>query len=160
QLPPARARNQLLLVGGGLSLAFYGVALGASYAWQDDPGSGDLRIPFVGPWLKVGQTSLCAELPAAPGRTCNDPLQVIGGVLSVFVGLGQLGSAVLLLEGALMKVDSGRPATGRPRLQLRASAPAGPFADGAGGFVLGKVRFWPTPYAAPTAAGLGLIGQF
>lgn len=104
-LPPPAARTRTLLIGGAVLGGFYGAALAASYGWEEDPGAADLRIPLVGPWLKLGQTELCSGLPepAEGERPCSDPLQVVGGVLSVISGIGQIGGLALLLEGTFMR---------------------------------------------------------
>ena len=111
-LPPPSARANTLLLGTAVFGGFYGASLAASYGWDDDPGAADLRIPLVGPWLKVGQTTLCANLPQPePGKTCSDPVQVIGGVLAVISGIGQLGGFALLLEGTFMRTRRPSAAT-------------------------------------------------
>jgi len=101
-LPPPSARVNTLLLGTLVFGGFYGGAVAASYGWSQDPGAEDLRIPFVGPWLKVGQTTLCADLPESD-IPCSDPLQVVGAVLSVVSGIGQVGGLALLLEGTFMR---------------------------------------------------------
>jgi len=121
---------QTLLLGTAVFGGFYGGAVAASYGWSQDPGAADLRIPLVGPWLKLGQTELCSGLPE-PGedeRPCSDPLQVAGGVLAVISGIGQIGGLALLLEGTFMRTrapsanaSSWQP--GSQRLRLFPAAP-------------------------------------
>ena len=55
----------------------------------------------------------CANLPepAEDARPCNDPLQVVGGVLSVISGIGQIGGLALLLEGTFMRTRVPAPAS-------------------------------------------------
>src|SRR5262245_35351740 len=90
-LPPPSARTNTLLLGAAFFGGAYGLTVAASYGWPDDPGAADLRIPLVGPWLKLGQTTLCKDLPTPmDGKTCSDPVQVIGGVLTIVSGIGQL----------------------------------------------------------------------
>lgn len=164
-LPPAPVRSQLLLLGTGMTLGSYGASLGASFAWSEDPGASDLRIPFAGPWLKLSQTRLCNDLPDSSG--CSNPLQIIGAVASVLGGLGQIGGTIFFLEGAFMRVD---PERGANRVGLAGRTFSAPGftskshrADtrgSRGGLRAGPVRFWPTPYATGSGAGLGLIGNF
>jgi hypothetical protein len=130
-LPPPSARTNTLLLGGVVFGGFYGAAVAASYGWDEDPGAADLRIPMVGPWLKLGQTELCSGLPApAPGAPpCSDALQVVGGVLAVVSGIGQIGGLALLLEGTFMRTRAkGATATWElPRRRL--AHPAGVASD-------------------------------
>ncbi|MCH2110218.1 MAG: hypothetical protein MK135_12890 [Polyangiaceae bacterium] len=98
-LPEPKARTKVLLVGTGVTLGFYGAAVGASYLWQNDYGASDLRIPVVGPWMKIGRTRLCEE----DAENCYNVLKVIGAVLAGLDGLGQLGGVAILTQGILMK---------------------------------------------------------
>jgi hypothetical protein len=108
-LPPPSARTKTLLLGTAFFAGSYGLTLAASYGWPNDPGAADLRIPLVGPWIKLGQTTLCNDLPdPVPGKTCSDPVQVVGGVLAVISGLAQFAGVVLLTEGVVMRTR--RPA--------------------------------------------------
>jgi hypothetical protein len=113
--PPPAARWRLLGYGAGLALGSYGVALAASYTYTSDPGVADLRIPVVGPWMKLGQTSLCpADSTVDP--TCNNVYQVAGAILIGLDGLIQAGSLALLIQGVLMRTQSpeaGSTAQGR-----------------------------------------------
>ncbi len=166
-LPPPTVRTRLVLLGTGMTLGFYGAAVGASLAWPDDPGAADLRIPFAGPWLKLSQTRLCEDLPEASSR-CNNPLQIVGAVASVLGGVGQIGGTIFFLEGAFMKVRARQ--RGARRTGLTSSAPyhasSAPHADilgsgqPRGGWQVGTVHLWPTPYATGSGAGFGLIGTF
>lgn len=165
-LPPPAARTKLLAYGSGFLLGFYGVTLASSYLWQDDPGASDLRIPFLGPWLKLGQTRLCSDLPDT-GRPCNDATQIIGAVGVTFLGLGQFASAFFLVEGALMKVDRGAGQSANLSNRYRARrlqpAPQASVAADRGlsrGFQAGQIRVWPVPVASLHMTGIGLVGQF
>jgi hypothetical protein len=125
-LPPPSARTNTLLLGTAFFGGAYGLTVAASYGWADDPGAADLRIPLVGPWIKLGQTTLCNDLPdPVPGKTCSDPVQVVGGVLAVVSGLAQFAGLVLIGEGVFMRTR--RPAAQTALLQptdrLRLRAP-------------------------------------
>ena len=107
-LPPDETRTTVLIWGTGLTAIFYGGSLGASYLWEQDPGASDLRIPVVGPWMKVGRTQLCSGLPE-PDAGCSDFAQVFGAVAAGFAGIGQVGGLALLAEGIFMKTAGSRP---------------------------------------------------
>jgi len=120
-LPPPSARTNTLLLGTAFFGGAYGLTVAASYGWADDPGAADLRIPLVGPWIKLGQTTLCNDLPdPVPGKTCSDPVQVVGGVLAVVSGLAQFAGLVLIGEGVFMR-------TRRPAAQTALWQPADRF---------------------------------
>lgn len=153
--PPASVQTSLLVAGTAVTAIFYGGAVGASYAWQDDPGSQDLRLPIVGPWLKVSQTKWCQQ----GEENCNNPLQVAGAVLAVLSGLGQAGGIGLLLEGIFF---SGSPAgaahatpPGSSSFSLQTQKSRAPWMVETGG-----VTWTPVPYQAGSDLGFGFIGTF
>lgn len=160
-LPPPSARWNTLLIGTAVFGGFYGGAIAASYGWSRDPGADDLRIPLVGPWLKLGQTTLCANLPEPEpnARPCSDPLQVVGGVLSVISGIGQLGGLALVLEGTFMRTRSpgtAASAVWQPRRtdRLRLGAP------GNGTHRLHAPAFAVVPVLSPSTLGAVVTGTF
>ncbi len=153
-LPPPAARARTLLMGAAVFGGFYGGALAASYGWDEDPGAADLRIPLVGPWLKVGHTTLCANLPES-NTPCSDPAQVAGGVLAVISGIGQIGGLALLLEGTFMRTR----AKNQTALHLwqprgRASSPSDDWQAGRGR----RLQF--VPILTPSTFGAVMTGSF
>jgi hypothetical protein len=101
-VPPTAARTKLYLAGGGLFAASYGAAIGFSYLWEQDPGSTDLRIPVVGPWMKVGRTTLCV----AETDGCSNALQVVGAIGAGFDGVFQVAALALLVDAMLVPVST------------------------------------------------------
>lgn len=153
-LPPPSARWNTLLIGTAVLGGFYGGAVAASYGWSEDPGAEDLRIPLVGPWLKLGQTTLCANLPESE-TPCSDPLQVVGGVLSVVSGIGQLGGVALLLEGTFMRTRApgAKSTTAWSGERLRLTQPGGWRRSHAPSFAV-------VPVLTPSTLGAFVTGTF
>src|SRR5262245_49370920 len=58
--PPGSTRYKLVLVGVGVTAAWYGAGYGFSALWPDAPGADDLRIPVAGPWMALADTG-CAD---------------------------------------------------------------------------------------------------
>ncbi len=98
RVPPSSAKLTLGLIGGGLFGLAYGATLASSFAWETDPGASDLRIPLVGPWMKVGRTELCEE--EVDG--CSNALQVVGAVGAGFGGVFQAAALALLVDAILL----------------------------------------------------------
>lgn len=98
RVPPPSAKLALGLTGGGLFGLAYGAALASSFAWEGDAGASDLRIPLVGPWMKVGRTELCEE--EVDG--CSNALQVFGAVGAGFGGVFQAAALVLVIDAILL----------------------------------------------------------
>jgi len=115
-LPPPSARWAILGYGTLLAAGSYGIAYGASYGFSDDRGAEDLRLPVVGPWLKLGQTQLCND---TMGPTCNNVYQVMGAVLVGIDGLLQAGSIALLLQGVFMHTRRPMQAEASPAASFR-----------------------------------------
>jgi hypothetical protein len=147
--PPPYTQSTLLLIGVAGAAVTYGGAVGASYLWADDPGASDLRIPVVGPWIKIGHTTMCVD----ETNGCNNVLQVIGAVAAGLDGLGQIGSLALLAEGLFAPTRAVRgPSAWSPR---RAG-----FGSRLGGEI-GDVRFTAVPFVqAGSDVGLGFVGTF
>lgn len=146
--PPPSARVPTLVAGAALTGIFYGGAVGASYVWPDARGAQDLRIPVVGPWMKLVQTG-CSD--TNPG--CNTVWLVLGAVAAGLDGLGQAGGIGLLLEGIFMQTRS--PAsTAQPALR-RDSTTKGELATRTG------FSWYPVPVSAGVdGVGLGVAGAF
>lgn len=139
--PPPSTQWSLALVGLGVTTAWYGAALGFSYAWPDAPGAEDLRIPVAGPWMALGETG-CAD--DDPG--CSTFTVVLRAILTTMDAVGQTGGVLVAAEAMFLPTQepSARPKR-RPLPRLERE-----------GFT---VR--PVPYAAgKDGVGLGLVGRF
>jgi len=150
-VPPPAVRWKTLFIGTAVFGGFYGGALAASYGWSQDPGAEDLRIPLVGPWLKLGHTTLCANLPES-STPCSDPLQVVGGILSVVSGIGQLGGVALMLEGAFMRTGATSSTAVRSE-RLRLTQPSARRPQHAPQFAV-------VPVLTPSTLGAFVTGSF
>lgn len=152
--PSREAQMRTITYGAVMTLGSYGAAVGASYLWSNDFGANDLRIPVVGPWMKLGQTRLCPPPNENEISTCSDVTQVAGAVLVAVDGLLQAGGLFLLLEGLLMKTSGAQPSALRSTpTTMKLSHPLT--------LELGDVKMRPTTLAVPSAtASLGLSGTF
>jgi hypothetical protein len=163
-LPPPSARWSLLGYGTLVAAGSYGFALGVSYAYSDDRGAEDLRLPVVGPWIKLGQTQLCSD---TSGPDCNNVYQVAGAIFIGIDGLLQAGSLALLLQGILMHTRRPEPTAtlstasygssrfggGRLETGTRVASPLT--------FNVGNITMIPTFSSVPGAdASLGWMGTF
>ncbi len=153
QAPPPSTRLTVLGIGALTAAVSYGAALGASYAFDTDPYASDLRIPVVGPWIKLGHTQLCPSTTTAADTSeplCSNVSQVMGAVLVGVDGILQAGSIALLIEGIFLptrKDSYGSTArfSSRPLHQLR----------------LGEFAFTPSFSAVPGAeTSFGFVGTF
>lgn len=139
--PPPSAQWSLALVGLGVTSAWYGAALGFSYAWPDAPGAQDLRIPVAGPWMALAETG-CAD--DDPG--CSMFTVVLRAILTTMDAVGQTGGVLVAAEALFMPTQEPAAAPRRrplPRLQREQ----------------GFVR--PAPYVGgKDGVGLGVVGRF
>jgi hypothetical protein len=103
EYPPPSARTNLILAGFGSTVAWYGAALGVSYAVDDPAMAKDLRIPFAGPWLALTHTG------CGGGPQCNTFLVVLGAIATSLDGIGQAAGLALGAEGLFMPTQE-RPA--------------------------------------------------
>lgn len=103
RLPPPSARINLMLTGAAMFGVSYGAAVGASYLWPDARGASDLRIPVVGPWMKVGRTRLCNDDPDA--TNCQDAARIMGAVFAAIDGLAQAGGLLLITQSIFMSTS-------------------------------------------------------
>jgi len=104
EYPPPAARRNLLLVGIGSTVAWYGAALGASYLVDNQAMAKDLRIPFAGPWMALSHTG------CGGGPQCNTFLVVMGAILTSLDGVGQIAGLGLAGEGLFMPTQEPRRA--------------------------------------------------
>jgi hypothetical protein len=140
--PPPETRWKLALVGLGVTSAWYGAAVGFSYAWPDAPGADDLRIPVAGPWMALADTG-CAD--DDPG--CSTFTVVLRAILTTMDAVGQAGGVLVAAEALFMPTQEQAGAPRRrplPRLESRSG-----------------VRVRPTPFTAGRdGVGLGVVGSF
>jgi hypothetical protein len=145
--PTPATRGSVALAGAAVTAAFYAPAFGASYMWPDSPGAEDLRIPVVGPWMKLFQTG-CAE----GDDDCSTFWVVTGAIFVALDGLGQAGGAGLLLESIFMttREPTAAPPPAASLPSYRASVARAP-----------SLSLRPAPFhAGRDGLGLGVIGIF
>jgi len=97
-LPSSGARTNLILAGAGVTVGWYGVAIGSSYLWPDADKNESLRIPFAGPFIALAHTG-CGETE----DPCNALSVVTRTTLSVLSAVGQVGGVAMVLEGLFLK---------------------------------------------------------
>jgi len=145
-LPPPSARTTHIVAGLTTTAISYGLALGASFLYEEDDlrGSKDLRIPVAGPWIALGKTGCPKNSP-----DCGTATLVIGAILTIVDGVVQAGGLGILGEGLFLNTSNGAAA---PR-----KAEAGPAAR--------LFALEPTVRAVPLnfgkdGVGLGVVGTF
>jgi hypothetical protein len=98
--PPSSVR--LKLIAGGVGLT--GLAYGASYLcaanWNDVPGSDQLKIPVIGPWMALAKNDCAPDDP-----DCGFILY-FRGILEVLDGVIQAGGLGVAGEGIFMTTES------------------------------------------------------
>jgi hypothetical protein len=118
-VPEPGTSARLAVTGGALLVGWYGLGVGASFAFKDEPWAKSLRIPVAGPFIALKDVR-CQE-----GDTdCTTPLVVIRSALAVIDGVGQVGGLGVLLESLLVSSGSAPPPPPR-----RASVRATPIVD-------------------------------
>lgn len=108
EYPPPSARRNLLLVGLGSTAAWYGGALGVSYAVDDPAMAKDLRIPIAGPWMALAHTGCY-------GGNCSTVLIVLGAIATTLDGIGQAAGLALAGEGLFMPTQEPKRARAAQR---------------------------------------------
>ncbi|HEX4340185.1 MAG TPA: hypothetical protein VH062_29960 [Polyangiaceae bacterium] len=134
--PPPAARPNLMLVGAGVTAAWYGVALGTSYGWRHADSAPSLRIPVAGPYIALTKSTHCA----AAETSCSTFSLVIRTVIESLSLVGQTGGVLAILEGAF--VPTAAPARDSARTSTRAvrhvAVVPTPMSDGGGVAVFGE----------------------
>jgi hypothetical protein len=135
--PPPSVRWKV----GGIGLLITGAAWGASFAtaynWPTVPGSAELKIPVVGPWIALGKSGCASDDPGCSGG-------VIGGRAALYVidGIAQVAGLALIAEAIVMKTEATREKAVVPSFQL------------------GSLSVTAVPVTSPTMQGVGLVGTF
>lgn len=132
ELPDSSARSNHIIAGAATTLVWYGVAVGHSYLWSDNPGAEELRLPIVGPWLSLGKTGCPKDEP-----DCSTVLVVVQAVLTTLTGVGQVGGLAIIGEGLFVPTRSESKSQSSKPTELRASVQ--PFTPGRDGVGLGLV---------------------
>lgn len=141
--PESNVRYRLMSLGAGITLGSYGLALGTYFLAPNEPGAGQLRVPFAGPWLALAETGCPAGNPDCPIAPV-----VIRAVLTGIDGLLQLSGLAVIAEGLFMPVGPG------PRNERKAQTKAS-----RNSAKQGWVR--PVPFVAGRDGfGLGFAGSF
>jgi len=145
-LPPRAAQPNLILIGGAITLGWYGAAVGTSYIWSDSDAAKWLRIPVAGPFVAF------AHEPCVSRETnCSTVSVVVRTVFTVFSAVGQVGGVVGILEGAFLPTSTTAPAA--------SGAPLAPAPDHAGHAA--RIAVAPLPMGVNGAGlGLGIEGAF
>jgi len=132
EYPPPGARTTLAVTGSAVFLGWYGLAWGQSLLEPEAPGSEDLRIPVVGPWMAVSQAG-CAD----GNPDCSQVWVVVRAIIQAMNGVGQVGGLAVLGESLFLptREPSRRAAIPRPSIE-------------------------PIPFVAGDTVGLGVRGNF
>jgi hypothetical protein len=166
--PPPSTRIKLLAIGLGITTAAWAVSYAAARAWPETPcvqtlpgiaivpgtgvgnvppvycttgppGSNQLGIPVVGPWIALSKSGCATDEPS-----CSIAKPVLRGVAYVIDGVVQLAGLGLVIQALAMKTESGAPAKKSAPLTLSFRG----------------VEVTPAPIVAPGATGLSLVGTF
>jgi hypothetical protein len=134
--PPPAARPNLMLVGAGVTVAWYGIALGTSYGWKNADSSSSLRIPVAGPYMALAKPAHCADTET----NCSTFSVIIRTVITSLSLVGQTGGVLAMLEGAFVPtsaVPADASRASRPVKHYVAVVPT-PMSDGGGVAVFGE----------------------
>jgi hypothetical protein len=95
--PDGPTQPNLLLIGGVVTVVWYGAALGTSYLWSDSPSASALRIPVAGPYMALAKTG-CGSQEVG----CGTLTVVIRTLFTSLSAVGQVGGLLAMAEGALL----------------------------------------------------------
>lgn len=130
--PPSSVRAKLIVGGVAVAGLAYGAGFLAASSWPEVPGSSELKIPVVGPWLAL------AKNDCAPGDSDCGFALYFRAILTVIDGLVQLGGLGIAGEGIFMTTEAtGAPPSKPPAFTLR-----------------------PAPVITASGAGFGVVGAF
>lgn len=128
--PPSSVRLKLALGGVAVTGGAYAMSYAMASNFPEVPGTTQLKIPVLGPWLMLGQSGCATD-----DTDCGAKV-FFRGVLLVIDGLAQIGGLGLIAEAAFMKTDPTAPKK-------------------AAGFTLR-----PTPLVTGNVTGVGFVGSF
>jgi hypothetical protein len=134
QYPPPSARGNLLIAGVASTAAWYGLALGASYAWPDAVGAKDLRIPLAGPWVALSHSG-CGNV-----ADCSKAIVVLRAIATALDGIGQAAGLGFIAEGLFLPTREVK----RKHAELNGNG----------------VEWHPTFDAGKNTVGFGVLGVF
>jgi len=137
--PPPLVRLKLIAFGLLITGGAWGASFGTATNWPTVPGSAQLKIPVVGPWIALGKSGCAPEDPACGAGTLG-----LRGALYVLDGIAQIAGLALITEAIVMKTESPSKtkASAFPALRLRG------------------VEVSAVPVTSPLMKGLGLVGTF
>jgi hypothetical protein len=133
--PPPAARPNLILVGAGVTVGWYGIALATSYGWKNADSADSLRIPVAGPYMALAKTRC-----GAAETNCTTFALVVRTVITSLSLVGQTGGVLAMLEGAFVPTSSSAPERARapqPAKRHVAVVPT-PMTSGGGVAVFGE----------------------
>ncbi|MCC6552805.1 MAG: hypothetical protein IT372_07255 [Polyangiaceae bacterium] len=130
--PPSSVRPRLIAGGLVVTGLAYGAGFLAASSWPEVPGSSELKIPVVGPWMALAKNDCAPDDP-----DCGFILYM-RGFLTIIDGLMQLGGLGIAGEGVFMTTEASSTPEARPA----------------------AIRVRPTPIVAASGAGLGVVGTF
>jgi hypothetical protein len=136
--PPPIVRLELIGLGILISGGAWGVAFGSAKGWPTVPGSAQLKIPIVGPWLALGKSGCASDAPNCSGATIG-----VRGALYVIDGIAQVAGLGLIAEAIAMKTESAPDKKGA-FLGLRFKG----------------VEVSAVPVTSPTMHGIAFVGTF
>jgi hypothetical protein len=128
--PPSSVRLKLALGGVAIAGGAYAFSYAMASNFPEVPGTTELKIPVVGPWLALGKSGCATDDPDCGAKV------VLRGFFLVIDGLAQIGGLGLIAEGVFMKTD--------PTAPKKAAA----------------FTIRPTPLVGGSVTGLGFVGTF
>ncbi len=165
--PPFSTRFKVLAAGLAITGTAWGISFGAARGWPEQtcvidalgpampgtagtinrvpcssgpPGSNQLAIPIVGPWIALAKSGCPTDEP-----NCSIAKPIVRGVAYVIDGVVQLGGLGLIIESLVMKTESAAdPAKKTSAFTLRYRG----------------IEATPVPLVGPGATGLSLVGTF
>lgn len=108
--PPPATRPNLILVGAGVTVGWYGIALATSYGWKNADSADSLRIPVAGPYMALSKTR-CGSAET----NCNTFVVVVRTVITSLSLVGQTGGVLAMLEGVFVPTSTSTPERARIR---------------------------------------------
>ena len=133
--PPPATRPNLLLVGAGITVGWYGIAIATSYGWSKADSAGSLRIPVAGPYMALAKTRC-----GAAETDCHTFDVVIRTIITSLSLVGQTGGVLAMLEGAFVptSVSTSEQARAPRPVQRHVAVVPTPMTSGGGVAVFGE----------------------